>query len=147
MISFTLIYDSNGKRHKVIPTNIGELLTSRSLAYWIMDDGGINAYKATQLNTDSYTLEDVNRLQCALANSFQPRTRLVEKRKDQWMIVIPVCQVVPLCDIVTPYMHPSMAYKVTVITLILFVNRNSFIYEQNIQNNTCGKVLVFPLIF
>ena len=63
------------------------------------------------------------------------------------MIVIPVCQVVPLCDIVTPYMHPSMAYKVTGISLILFVNRNSFIYEQNIQNNTCGKVLVFPLIF
>ena len=46
------------------------------------------------------------------------------------MIVIPVRQVVPLCDIVTPYMHPSMAYKVTGITLILFVNRNSFIYGQ-----------------
>ncbi|RYE12107.1 MAG: hypothetical protein EOP45_23455, partial [Sphingobacteriaceae bacterium] len=27
------IYDSNGKRRKVVPTNIGELLTSRSLAY------------------------------------------------------------------------------------------------------------------
>ena len=48
-----------------------------------MDDGGINAYKATQLNTDSYTLEDVNRLQRALADSFQLRTRLIEKRKDQ----------------------------------------------------------------
>lgn len=27
------IYDSNGKRRKVVPNNIGELITSRSLAY------------------------------------------------------------------------------------------------------------------
>lgn len=45
-----------------------------------MDDGGVNAYKATQLNTDSFTLEDIHILQEALHNNFQLRTRLIEKR-------------------------------------------------------------------
>ncbi|RYE12108.1 MAG: hypothetical protein EOP45_23450 [Sphingobacteriaceae bacterium] len=49
----------------------------------MIDDGGINAYKATQLNTDSFTLEDVHRLKQALTDNFKLRTRLVEKRKNQ----------------------------------------------------------------
>lgn len=106
------MFDTNGKRHKVVPKNIQELLTAQSLAYWIMDDGGINAYKATQLNTDSFTLEDIHILQEALHNNFQLRTRLIEKRSNQWMIVIPIRQTVSLSSIVGGYMHPSMRYKV-----------------------------------
>ena len=32
-----LFYNSEGK--KIIPLNLGELLTERGLAYWIFDDG------------------------------------------------------------------------------------------------------------
>jgi hypothetical protein len=53
-------YDTNNKRYKVVPNNIKELLNARALAYWIMDDGGIDAFKATHLNTDAFTLKDVN---------------------------------------------------------------------------------------
>lgn len=106
------MFNTNGKRHKVVPKNIQELLTAQSLAYWIMDDGGINAYKATQLSTDSFTLEDIHILQEALHNNFQLRTRLIEKRSNQWMIVIPIRQTVSLSSIVGGYMHPSMRYKV-----------------------------------
>ena len=35
-----MFYDSTG--HKIIPVNLAEFLTARSLAYWVMDDG----YKA-----------------------------------------------------------------------------------------------------
>ncbi|MGC4421243.1 hypothetical protein ABXW19_12220, partial [Streptococcus suis] len=56
---------------------------SRALAYWIIDDGGINAYGATQLNTDSFTLSEVHLLQDALRENFQLRTRVVEKRTNQ----------------------------------------------------------------
>ena len=31
------IYDNNGKRRKIVPTNIAELLTPCALAYWIME--------------------------------------------------------------------------------------------------------------
>lgn len=77
-----------------------------------MDDGGINAYNATILNTDSFTMEEVELLQKALELKFGLRTRKVEKRKGQWIIIILVRQVVPLCDIVRPYMHETMLFKV-----------------------------------
>lgn len=105
-------YDNNGKRRKVVPTTIQELLTNRALAYWIMDDGGINTYGATQLNTDSFTLEDIFLLQQALTVNFGLRTRLVKKRENQYMIIIPIRQVVSLWEIVGMYMHSSIIHKV-----------------------------------
>jgi hypothetical protein len=77
------VYDSDGKRRKVVPINIKVLLTARALAYWIMDDGGINSDKATLLNTDSFTLEDIIRLQEALTANFGLRTRINKKRLNQ----------------------------------------------------------------
>lgn len=48
-----------------------------------MDDGGINAYGATQLNTDSFTLIEISLLQQALTDNFSLRTRVVKKRQNQ----------------------------------------------------------------
>jgi len=108
------IYKNDGlqRKIKIVPGNIKDLLTPRALAYWIMDDGGINSYKATQLNTDSFTLEQIQLLQQALLENFQLRTRLAEKRAGQWIIVIPIKQPLPLSAIVGPYMHSSMRYKI-----------------------------------
>lgn len=77
-----------------------------------MDSGGINTYNATILNTDSFTLEEVELLQKALKQKFGLRTRKSEKRKGQWIIIIPVRQTVPLSDIVRPFMHETMLFKV-----------------------------------
>lgn len=77
-----------------------------------MDDGGINTYGATQLNTDSFTLEDIFLLQQALTVNFGLRTRLVKKRENQYMIIIPIRQVVSLWEIVGMYMHSSIIHKV-----------------------------------
>jgi len=106
------IYDSNGKRRKIVPKNITELLTPCALAYWIMDDGGIDTYNATILNTDSFTLEEVRQLQKVISKNFDLRTRIAEKRKGQWIIIIPVRQKVALYNIVGPYMHKTMLFKV-----------------------------------
>jgi hypothetical protein len=105
-------YDESGKQHKVVPNNIKELLNAQALAYWIMDDGNIDAFKATQINTDSFSLNDIHLLQIALMDNFKLRTRLNKKRPGQWVIVIPIRQVQSLASIVGPYMHPSMVYKV-----------------------------------
>jgi hypothetical protein len=95
-------YDESGKRHKVVPNNIKELLNARALAYWIMDDGNIDAFKATQINTDSFSLNDIHLLQFALMDNFKLRTRLNKKRPGQWVIVIPIRQVQSLASIVGP---------------------------------------------
>ena len=89
------------------------LLTARGLAYWIMDDGGgKSVYNQTIVHTRSFMLEDGNYLQSVLSEKFGLVTRLEEKKKDQWVIYIPVRQVTKLKDIVGPYMQESMLCKI-----------------------------------
>lgn len=97
---------------KIIPSNLGQLLTARGLAYWIMDDGGKSVYNQTILHTRAFKLEEVEFIQSVLYENFYLRTRLEEKKKDQWIIYIPVIQKTKLRDIVGPYMHDSMLYKI-----------------------------------
>jgi LAGLIDADG DNA endonuclease family len=96
---------------KIVPLNIGELLSARALAYWIMDDGGKGSHGETILHTRSFTLKEVQLLQSVLMDNFGLRTRLSEKVPGQWVIIIPVKQVRPVKDIVAPYMCLSMLYK------------------------------------
>ena len=107
---FQELFYKNGK--KVVPLNIAELLTPISLAFWIMDDGNITFHGQTILHTESFSLSEVELLQNTLLSNFKLRTRLIEKDKDQWLIAIPVKQIVKLIDIVGPYMHESMLYKI-----------------------------------
>ena len=51
---------------KTVPKNLGQLLTARGLAYWIMDDGGKSVYNQTILHTRAFMLEDVKYLQSVL---------------------------------------------------------------------------------
>jgi ubiquinol-cytochrome c reductase cytochrome b subunit len=105
---FDLFYFEN---HKVVPSNIVNLLTPRALAYWIMDDGGKGSNGEIILHTRSFTFADVQRLQDALAMNFNLRTRLIEKTPNQWVIVIPIKQTQPLKYIVSSYICQSMLYK------------------------------------
>lgn len=61
---------------------------------------------------DFFKKEDVEYLQTVLNKNFELRTRLEEKTQNQWVIYIPVRQKIKLIDIVGPYMHESMLYKV-----------------------------------
>lgn len=70
-----------------------------------MDDGGKSVYNQTILHTRAFKLEDVEYLQSVLSENFGLRTRLEEKKKDQWVIYIPVMQKTKLREIVGPYMH------------------------------------------
>lgn len=81
---------------KIVPSNIGDMLNARALAYWIMDDGGKGTYGETILHTRSFKLQEVELLQKVLKDNFGLRTRLSEKAPEQWVIIIPVKQVIPL---------------------------------------------------
>ena len=76
-------FDESNKRYKVVPNNIKELLNARALAYWIMDDGGIDSFKATHLYTNKFNINCINLLQVALKDNFNLRTRIYQKQTDQ----------------------------------------------------------------
>lgn len=77
-----------------------------------MDDGGKSVHNQTILHTRSFFLDDVKYVQSVLLEKFGLVTRLEEKKKDQWVIYIPVRQKTRLKDIVGPFMHDSMLYKI-----------------------------------
>jgi hypothetical protein len=53
---YELFYNNNTK---IVPVNIAELLTARSLAFIIADDGGKSFYGQTILHTNSYTFAEI----------------------------------------------------------------------------------------
>ena len=63
-----LFYTAEGK--KVIPTNIKQLLTPVSLAYWAMDDGTKHS-SGFRLQTDSYSENEVKLLVKTLQDKFE----------------------------------------------------------------------------
>lgn len=56
--------------------------------------------------------DEVSLLQQVLMSNFKLNTKLYEKTPGQWVINIPLTQEIPLKDIVLPYIHVSMLYKV-----------------------------------
>jgi hypothetical protein len=62
-------YSSSGE--KIVPNNIGDLLTPLGLCYWICDDGGfcLKSSRVT-LATNCFTLEEVQLLAQALKVNF-----------------------------------------------------------------------------
>lgn len=100
---------------KQVPNNISEILTAQGLAYWIIDDGHKTSSNQTVLNTNSYTLKEVQLLQAALGHNFQLRTRLIEKIPGVWLICIPVRQATPVNQIVGKYITNDIKYKIKLL--------------------------------
>ncbi len=63
-----LFLNKEGK--KVIPLNIADYLTLKSLAFWIMDDGQQEKKGGVTLCTDSFSIEEVQLLRKALQTNF-----------------------------------------------------------------------------
>jgi hypothetical protein len=108
--------DSDNKFIKIVPINIGELLTPIGLAHWIMDDG-FSTGKAIGLCTESFTLAEVELLSKALKSNFDLVTTInvrhmsggrtgfrliISGRPDNYS---------KIRSIVRPFFIPSMFYK------------------------------------
>jgi hypothetical protein len=101
-------------RVKIIPENIGQLLTSPlTLAVWFMDDGGRrNDSYGLFLNTLSFTLREHELLQRCLERNFSLETR-VHWIQDGYRLYIPSKCAKHFCELVYPQMIPSMRYKLS----------------------------------
>lgn len=102
-------------KKKILPFNIQGLLTPRGLAYWAMDDDTADR-SGFILNTNSFTLQEVQLLAKALKNKFDLncsihtrnhqviRPHLLYIRADSWE---------KFKSLVEPHVIPHFTYKLT----------------------------------
>lgn len=98
------------QRRKVVPSDVA--LTPLCLAVWFMDDGSRKSRecRGLYLNTQSFTLAEVQTLQAAMVRSFGMRTSL-RLQSDGWQIYVPSDVVEEFIRIVRPHVLESMCYK------------------------------------
>lgn len=104
---------------KIVPHNIYELLTPIALAHLIMGDGSVQRHGLI-ICTNSYSLEDVVRLMNVLMIRYRfdcnLRLKTRQNNKIEHTIYISQSSMPLLRTIVTPYSHPSMLYKLGLLT-------------------------------
>nr|YP_010555427.1 LAGLIDADG endonuclease [Ramaria cf. rubripermanens]UYR22176.1 LAGLIDADG endonuclease [Ramaria cf. rubripermanens] len=106
----------NSEGTKMIPSNISELLTLRSLAFWIMDDGQQVKKGGLTLCTDSFNSEEISFLRKALETNFNLITSIHKKRGQNDMIYERIYINKSSLEEIKPslkeHMHYSMLYKI-----------------------------------
>jgi hypothetical protein len=102
-------------REKCVPRNIHRLLTARSIAYWFMDDGSIKSResKGVIFNTQGFARRDVKLLVHVLCSCFNLEAN-ERKQKEGWQIYISGKSHERFRELVDPFLHPSMLYKLPV---------------------------------
>jgi LAGLIDADG DNA endonuclease family len=103
----TLFRAFYGEGKKRIPKNL--TLDPVMLAVWFMDDGSRCRASDVYLNTQQFVQEDQERLQAMLAE-FQVESSL-NKDKEYLRIRIKKSSIPHLHEIISPYIIPSMTYK------------------------------------
>lgn len=113
---YNLFYKSN---KKIIPINIGNLLTPLSLVYWICDDGSWNKVgRYITLCTDSFSLLEVELLIDVLNKKFNLKCYKVRNGKN-YRIIIPAYSISVLHELLSQHTHfpPMMISKIRFIIL------------------------------
>jgi hypothetical protein len=108
---------------KIVPLNIGDLLTPRGLAHWIMGDGywDSNA-KTVKICTDNFTEKEVELLIKVLNDNFEllaAKQRRIKANKEVcWRIKVSgkFSNISKLRILVKPYLIPSMYYKLNTVS-------------------------------
>lgn len=113
--SFKLIVDDwysineDGKCMKRIPKNLALFLTPNAIAQWIMDDGHFTG-SGLLISTNSFTSEEHEFLQTLLFQKYKLNTS-IQSYKNQYRLYFPSKEILKMRQIVQPYLHSSMLYK------------------------------------
>ena len=113
---YDLFYLDGIKR--ILPELIN-YLTPMSLAFLIMDDGGwVAGSKSVRISTNNFTLHEVELLGQMLKTKFNLDCTVqklskgkLDSSKDKYSLYFKVATLPRLRELVVPYMHPSMLYK------------------------------------
>ena len=99
----------NCKYIKRIPATISEVLTPEALAIWFMDDASKHN-SGIVFHTNSFTIEDNILLKKALYKRYNINSSF-HKQNNSYILYISKKEKISIKDIVEPYMHKSMFYK------------------------------------
>lgn len=97
---------------KIVPNDLS-LLTPVALAHWIQQDGSRGTSRGLYLCTDSFTHAEVQRLIQYLTERYKIKCS-IHKTNGRYRIYILAKYVQTVCDLVLPFMHESMRYKLGV---------------------------------
>lgn len=103
---------------RIIPELL-DYFTPISLAFLIMDDGGwVAGSKSVRIATNNFTLQEMELLVMTFKSKFNLDCTVqklskskVNPSKDKYSLYIKVVSLPRLRELVVPYMHPSMLYK------------------------------------
>jgi hypothetical protein len=97
---------------KIVPKNLDKILTAKYLAYWSMDDGSKTG-KGFRLNTQSFTKDENLILIQILKDKFNLDCSLHfhNKKNNQYRIYIKTKSMPDLKNLIYPYFHESLLYK------------------------------------
>lgn len=118
LIEFRNLFYPNGE--KIVSQEILNQVTPQALAIWYMDDGSL--YRQSQnksgvnyalhLGTFAYG-EDGNKLiQKFLLDTYDIESKLSHRADGVCLMIYKLKEVVKFCDLVQPYIHPSMKRKI-----------------------------------
>ena len=98
---------------KIVPDLILDFMNPIVLAYLIMGDGNYDTLRhRVRIYTNSFSKEDVVKLQKAINKNLGIEVGVLHDRKDQWILTIGVKQLPKLQQLVSPYFEPSMLYRI-----------------------------------
>ena len=119
-----------GKIVKVLPLNIMDIMTPIVLAYMIMGDGNYHKGKnIIRIYTNNFTKAEVDILADVLYRKLSINARVQHDRRQQYIIVIDKNQIDIVRELVLPYMHPCMMYRIGLIN-----TTNKFNYENILKD-------------
>lgn len=99
---------------KVLPKNLGSMLTAKSLAFWIMDDG-CHSKDGLILNTQSFSFNEQQILQKILLKNFGLKAG-INKDRGNFRLRIKKDSLSQLFKIIEPYIISSMKFKIAPVT-------------------------------
>jgi ubiquinol-cytochrome c reductase cytochrome b subunit len=98
------------KKRKIIPNEIKDLLNPLALAVWVMDDGSRSG-KQIDLSTYRFTWREIKKLQKILEDKFQLKANFYRDRDKGYRMYFNVKNTEKLVKIISPYILPSLRYK------------------------------------
>jgi len=115
LLYYNLFYKKkriNNRIIKIVPENIESQFNEISLAHLIMGDGNyLNERNIIRIYTNSFTRMDVLLLSNTINKNLCINNKVVHDRNDQYLIIIEKNNVNITREVVLPYIHPSMKYK------------------------------------
>ena len=97
---------------KIVPLNIKDLLTPFGLCYWICDDGSFcQRDRAIVLNTQGFSLEEVELLISALTDKFDIKCT-IKKERNSYAIRISSKSLSLVQSLLSPIMPSMMRHKI-----------------------------------